>query len=91
MMFDVNSNGSPNEKGSDIRLVNAGGIGSAPKKCVGETSYAFVVPEGGVDCTNIANAADCRIIPGKIMLQKWVMMLQLVHIIIMITKWLQLH
>ena len=65
MMFDVNSNGSPNEKGSDIRLVNAGGIGSAPKKCVGDTCYAFVVPEGGVDCTNIANAVDCRIIPGK--------------------------
>ena len=64
MMFDVNSNGNPNEKGSDIRLVNAGGIGSAPKKCVGETCYAFVVPEGGVDCTNYANTVACDISGG---------------------------
>ena len=60
MMFDVNSNGSPNEKGSDIRLVNAGGIGSAPKKCVDGSCYAFIVPTEGVDCTKTENAQKCR-------------------------------
>jgi len=63
MMFDVNSNGSPNEKGSDIRLVNAGGIGSAPKKCVGDTCYAFVEPTEGINCSDVLNYTKCTI-PG---------------------------
>ena len=65
MMFDVNANASPNEKGKDIKLVNADGVGSVKKKCLEDgTCVAFVVPTEGVDCSLASNAERCRVHTG---------------------------
>lgn len=66
LVLDVNGNGSPNEMGKDIKMVNAalsGGLGGCDAYA-GDTCVAFVSTSTGIDCSIEENSTACTRVNG---------------------------